>query len=91
MWVEPEVNLIDGESLVRQVLYAQRYVLEKFGQLTTVAWLPDSFGFCWQLPQILKQGGIEYFVTQKLHWNDTTKFPYGVFWWQSPDGTKSSA
>ena len=88
MWVEPELNLVNGESIVRQVLYAQRYVQEKFGQLTPVAWLPDSFGFCWQLPQILKQGGIEYFVTQKLHWNDTTKFPYGVFWWRSPDGTQ---
>ena len=88
MWVEPDVNLPNGESLIRQVLYAQHYVLEKFGQLTTIAWLPDSFGFCWQLPQILKQGGIEYFVTQKLHWNDATKFPYGVFWWQAPDGTK---
>jgi alpha-mannosidase len=88
MWVEPEVNLVSGESLVRQVLYAQRYTLEKFGKLTTVAWLPDSFGFCWQLPQILKQGGIEFFVTQKLHWNDTTKFPHGIFWWKSPDGTK---
>lgn len=88
MWVEPEVNLVSGESLVRQVLYAQLYTLEKFGKLTTVAWLPDSFGFCWQLPQILKQGGIEFFVTQKLHWNDTTKFPYGIFWWKSPDGTQ---
>ena len=88
MWVEPELNLINGESIVRQILYAQRYVWEKFGQLTTVAWVPDSFGFCWQLPQILKQGGIEYFVTQKLHWNDTTKFPYGVFWWRSPDGSQ---
>ncbi|NEQ21424.1 MAG: alpha-mannosidase [Microcoleus sp. SIO2G3] len=88
MWVEPELNLINGESIVRQVLYAQRYVQEKFGELTRVAWVPDSFGFCWQLPQILKQGGIEYFVTQKLHWNDTTKFPYGAFWWQSPDGTQ---
>ncbi len=88
MWVEPELNLIDGESIVRQVLYAQRYVQDKFGELTQVAWVPDSFGFCWQLPQILKQGGVEYFVTQKLHWNDTTKFPYGVFWWRSPDGTQ---
>ncbi len=88
MWVEPELNLINGESIVRQVLYAQRYVQEKFGQLTKVAWVPDSFGFCWQLPQILKQGGIEYFVTQKLHWNDTTKFPHGIFWWRSPDGTQ---
>jgi alpha-mannosidase len=88
MWVEPELNLISGESIVRQILYAQRYVQEKFGRLTTVAWVPDSFGFCWQLPQLLRQGGIEYFVTQKLHWNDTTKFPYGAFWWESPDGTQ---
>ncbi|NEP02396.1 MAG: alpha-mannosidase [Symploca sp. SIO2E9] len=88
MWVEPELNLIDGESIVRQILYAQRYTQDKFGLHTKVAWVPDSFGFPWQLPQILKQGGIEYFVTQKLHWNDTTKFPYGAFWWQSPDGSQ---
>lgn len=88
MWVEPEVNLLSGESLIRQVLYAQRYTLEKFGQLTTVAWLPDSFGFPWQMPQILKQCGIKFFVTQKLHWNDTTQFPYGIFRWKSPDGTE---
>jgi alpha-mannosidase len=36
----------------------------------------------------LKLGGIEYFVTQKLRWNDTTQFPYGAFWWRSPDGTQ---
>lgn len=88
MWVEPEVNLISGESLIRQLLYGQNYFKEKFGTITKVAWLPDTFGFPWQLAQILKQAGIEYFVTGKLHWNDTTKFPHGVFWWQSPDGTQ---
>ncbi|ACK72602.1 glycosyl hydrolase 38 domain protein [Gloeothece citriformis PCC 7424] len=88
MWVEPEVNLVSGESLVRQLLYGQRYFKEKFGTITTIAWLPDSFGFSWQLPQLFKGAGIEYFVTGKLHWNDTTKFPYGLFWWQAPDGTK---
>jgi alpha-mannosidase len=88
MWVEPEVNLLGGESLVRQLLYGQKYFQRKFGQINKVAWLPDSFGFPWQLPQILSQAGIEYFVTGKLHWNDTTKFPYGCFWWQSPDGSK---
>ncbi|NET34208.1 MAG: alpha-mannosidase [Cyanothece sp. SIO1E1] len=88
LWVEPELNLVNGESIVRQVLYGQRYVQEKFGHLSAIAWLPDSFGFCWQLPQILKQGGIEYFVTQKLRWNDTTEFPHQVFWWRSPDGTQ---
>jgi alpha-mannosidase len=88
MWIEPEVTLISGESLVRQLLYGQRYTEEKFGAIAKIAWLPDSFGFSWQLPQIFAQSGIEYFVTGKLHWNDTNKFPHGCFWWQSPDGTK---
>jgi alpha-mannosidase len=88
MWIEPEANIISGESLVRQLLYGQRYIQEKFGEITKVAWLPDSFGFTWQLPQIFKQAGMEYFVTGKLHWNDTTQFPHGVFWWESPDGTQ---
>ena len=88
MWIEPEVNLVSGESLIRQLLYGQQYIKDKFGDITKVAWLPDSFGFTWQLPQILKQSGIDYFVTGKLHWNDTTKFPWGCFWWESPDGTQ---
>lgn len=87
-WVEPELNIINGESIARQLLYGQRYVQEKFGQTSQVAWFPDSFGFCATLPQLLKLGGIEYFVTQKLRWNDTTKFPYGAFWWQAPDGSQ---
>jgi alpha-mannosidase len=87
-WVEPDLNLINGESIVRQILYGQRYVAEKFGLLNQVIWLPDSFGFCATLPQFLQQGGIKYFVTQKLSWNDTTVFPFGVFWWRSPDGTE---
>ncbi|MGV2387390.1 MAG UNVERIFIED_CONTAM: hypothetical protein LVR29_00675 [Microcystis novacekii LVE1205-3] len=43
MWVEPEVNLISGESLFRQLLYGQQYFQEKFGQITKTAWLPDTF------------------------------------------------
>ena len=58
LWVEPEFNLVSGESIVRQVLYGQRYTQEKFGVLSATAWLPDSFGFCWQLPQIFKQGAV---------------------------------
>ncbi len=88
LWVEPDLNLISGESIVRQVLYGQRYIREKFGKVSPIAWLPDTFGFTWQLPQILKQGGVDYFVTQKLRWNDTTEFPYEIFQWQSPDGSQ---
>ncbi|MDF5717253.1 MAG: alpha-mannosidase [Rhizonema sp. NSF051] len=87
-WVEPELNLIAGESIVRQLLYGQRYLQQKFGKLSPVVWVPDSFGFCATLPQFFASAGIEYFVTQKLIWNDTTKFEHNVFWWRSPDGSE---
>lgn len=88
LWIEPEFNLIGGEAIARHILYGQRYCQEKFGQISKIAWLPDSFGFCWQLPQLLTQGGIETFATLKLSWNDTTDFPHQLFWWQSPDGSR---
>lgn len=88
MWVEPDVNLLSGESLIRQFLYGQQFYLEKFGKLAPIAWLPDTFGFPQQLPQICKLCGIQAFATGKLHWNDTKPFPHGLFWWRSPDGTE---
>jgi alpha-mannosidase len=91
LWVEPEANLIGAESMVRQILYGQRYYQEKFGSISSIAWLPDTFGFPWQLPQILSQGGITHFVTQKLRWNDTNPYPEEYFRWQSPEGTAVTA
>lgn len=88
LWIEPEFNIISGEAIARHILYGQRYCQAKFGTISKVAWLPDSFGFCWQLPQLLTQGGIETFATLKLSWNDTTEFPHQLFWWQSPDGSR---
>jgi alpha-mannosidase len=88
MWSEPDCNLPSGESFVRQVLYGQRYFLHKFGMASRVAMNPDSFGYNWQLPQILKKGGFDAFVTQKISWNDTWKFPYKLFWWQAPDDSR---
>jgi alpha-mannosidase len=88
LWVEPELNLIAGEAIARQLLYGQRYFQEKFGKISPIVWVPDSFGFCATLPQFFVNAGVEYFVTQKLRWNDTTKFDYDAFWWRSPDGSQ---
>ncbi len=88
MWLEPDCNLISGESWVRQILYGKRYFREKFGVDVKVGWNIDSFGYNWNMPQIYKKSGIEFFVTQKLLWNDTTVFPYYVFWWEGVDGTR---
>ncbi|MFM7426277.1 MAG: alpha-mannosidase, partial [Elainella sp.] len=88
LWIEPDMNLNSGEAIGRQLLYGQRYLQQKFGRTGMIAWLPDTFGFNWQLPQLLKQGGVDYFATQKLRWNDTTRFPHELHQWQSPDGTQ---
>ncbi|MGA9069551.1 MAG: glycoside hydrolase family 38 C-terminal domain-containing protein, partial [Terracidiphilus sp.] len=88
MWVEPDLNMPDGESLVRQVLVGKRWFKQNYGVDTRIGWNPDSFGYTWQLPQIYKKSGIDYFVTQKMAWNDTNQMPFKFFWWQSPDGSK---
>ncbi len=89
MWVEPDLNMPDGESLVRQVLVGKRYFQQNFGVDVKIGWNPDSFGYNYQLPQIYKKSGMDYFVTQKLLWaHEFTTFPYKLFWWQSPDGSR---
>ncbi|ULO04924.1 alpha-mannosidase [Paenibacillus sp. 19GGS1-52] len=87
MWVEPDLNIPSGESLMRQMLYGQRFYLEEFGRTSDIEWLPDTFGYCASLPQILRHGGIRYFMTTKLGWNDTNRFPYDLFHWVGIDGT----
>ena len=89
MWVEPDLNLPAGESLVRQILVGKRYFQKNFGVDVNIGWNPDSFGYNWQLPQIYKRSGMDYFVTQKLMWaHEFTTFPYKMFWWESPDGSR---
>ena len=89
MWVEPDLNMPDGESLVRQILVGKRYFEKNFGVDVKIGWNPDSFGYNYQLPQIYKKSGMDYFVTQKLLWaHEFTTFPYKLFWWQAPDGSK---
>jgi alpha-mannosidase len=89
MWVEPDLNMPAGESLVRQILVGKRYFQKNFGVDVKIGWNPDSFGYNWQLPQIYKKSGMDYFVTQKLMWaHEFTTFPYKFFWWQAPDGSR---
>ena len=88
MWVEPDLNMPDGESQVRELLIGKRTFKSLYGVDVRIGWNPDSFGYNWQLPQIYKKAGIDYFVTQKMSWNDTNQLPLKLFWWESPDGSK---
>lgn len=88
MWVEPDLNIPDGESTARSILIGKRWYKQHYGVDVRIGWNPDSFGYNWQLPQIYKKSGIDFFVTQKMSWNDTNKLPLKLFWWESPDGSK---
>jgi alpha-mannosidase len=83
MWIEPDVNIPSGESLVRQHLLGKTYCREKFGVDVKVGWLPDTFGHSWQMPQILKKCGIEGYVFGRCNKPDTP-----LFWWEAPDGSR---
>ena len=92
-WDEHNTNIPCGESLVRQYLYAKRYFMDHFGVDVQVGWLPDVFGFNWNMPQIYNKVGIKYFMTHKLKHqirrnNPPIPFPYHLFWWEAPDGSK---
>lgn len=88
MWVEPDMNLAGGEALVRQCLYGRAFFREEFGVEVDNLWLPDVFGYSAALPQILKKSGVEYFVTQKISWNEMNEFPHHTFYWEGIDGTR---
>ncbi len=88
MYVEPDCNVPNAESLIRQCLYGQQAYKRMFGKTVNNAWLPDVFGNSWILPQILKKSGVDYFVSNKMStWNDTNRFPHNNFIWRGIDGT----
>ena len=87
-WVEHDTNMPSGESLSRQFLYGQRFFESHFGERCRTFWLPDTFGYSTQLPQLCRLAGMSRFFTQKLSWNNINNFPHTTFDWVSLDGSQ---
>ncbi len=87
-WVEPDSNIPSGESLVRQFIFGQRFFQAEFGVTCQEFWVPDVFGYSAALPQIMRQAGIRYFLTQKMSWNQFNKLPSHTFLWEGLDGSR---
>ncbi len=88
VWVECDCNITSGESMIRQFLWGQKYTQKYFNYTSNCFWLPDTFGYSAAIPQIMKGCRVDYFLTTKLSWNDTNKFPYETFYWKGIDGTE---
>ncbi len=88
MWVESDTNMPGGEALARQFSHGKRFFLDEFGVETREVWLPDSFGYSAALPQLIELSGSSWFLTQKISWNKTNRFPHHSFQWEGLDGTR---
>ena len=90
MWIEPDATCPSGESFIRQILHGTRYWSERFGAASRqrMLYLPDTFGFPPCLPQIARLAGIDTFITNKMSWCESNRFPHVTFRWRGLDGTE---
>ena len=87
-WVQPDCNIPSGESYARQALYSQLYYYEKFGITCKTGYNVDSFGHNAMLPQLLRQGGMDFYVFQRPGKHENDEIPENLFWWDSADGSR---
>ncbi|HEU4941690.1 MAG TPA: glycoside hydrolase family 38 C-terminal domain-containing protein, partial [Gaiellaceae bacterium] len=75
--------LVSGETIVRNLEHGQRRGVELGGAMA-VGYLPDMFGHVAQMPQILRQAGIE----QAVLWRGVpAAIETHAFEWEAPDGS----
>ncbi len=84
-YVLPDEFLVSGESLIRNLQIGHRVAAE-FGAVTKIGYLPDEFGHCAQMPQILGGFGIDCAVVWRGVGSDVTET---LFTWEGPDGTSA--
>jgi len=89
--VESDVLLSSGETLVRSLTTGQTSFMKWTGHPAHIVWLPDVFGYCGCLPQLIRLAGADGFFTSKLSWSRITPFPYTSFVWEGNDGTPVTA
>ena len=86
--VESDTLMACGEALARSFILGQKGFERLQGKPSRVLWLPDVFGYCGSLPQIMRQTGVDYFFTTKLTWSNINRFPYSSFIWRGIDGSE---
>ena len=86
-WVEPDLNIPSGESLVRQGLHGQLYFRSRFGRMASVGYNPDAFGHPGSLPQLLRKQRLPRYVFMRPMPNEKG-LPARTFLWEADDGSR---
>ena len=83
-WVENDLNMASGESLVRQTTCALNYIEDRLGVTPRVCWCPDTFGHPWTYPQILRKCGLNYYYAHRCSRQEKEH----LMWWEGQDGSR---
>lgn len=88
-WDECDANIPSPESIIRQVLYSNRFFKKEFGKTSNNYLIPDVFGFPASLPTILSHCGLKGMSTCKLTYGAgaAVPIPFNVGNWVGPDGS----
>jgi alpha-mannosidase len=85
-YVQPDCNMLLGESVVRQIYTGKKYFSEKFGKEPHTAINFDSFGHSRGLVQILAAAGYDSYLFCRPD-NKFLDLPDGNFQWLGFDGS----
>jgi len=86
-YLQPDCNMPNGESFVRQILAGRSYFQEKFGATPTTAINFDPFGHTRGLVQILKKSGYDSYLFCRPNQQDCP-LPNDDFTWVGFDGSE---
>ena len=93
-WENGDVVTPAPETLMRNILYGNRFFEKEFGRRSNDIFLPDCFGFPKTLPAVMRHMGLTAFSSQKLTWNNGEagyRVPFAVGIWQGIDGSEVTA
>jgi len=84
-WVEGDLNMADGESIARHILYAKQWTREHLGSEARVLWEPDTFGHPGNMPQLAKLGEFDCYFHWRSNPGRDNNWPVRI--WEGVDGT----
>jgi len=84
-YILPDEFLISSESTIRNLVLGFK-TAEDFGGVQRVGYMPDSFGHVAQVPQILKNIGIDSFIYTRGSGPEIEDLGFEYFW-EAPDGS----
>ncbi|NSW91629.1 MAG: alpha-mannosidase [Firmicutes bacterium] len=86
-YLQPDCNMLSGESFVRQILMGKKYFKEKFNAEPTTAVNFDSFGHTRGLVQVLRKSGYDSYIFTRPN-RGRNYIPDGDFIWVGYDGSE---